>query len=258
MSLRDTQELFWRAVRYDPAPPEVDQAFLDHGGLTGRERLAIYRDMYWARQVSALRLSFEHLEAVLGAEAFTRLAVRYVRHHPSEHGALERLGRDMAAHLAFESQPTWLVDLGRLEWERLDALLCPDDPGPASAQDIDPDRFAEQIPQVVGSLRVVRLDVEALRLFRAVDAHEPLAPLLATLRSGEADDRQVPVAVWRRNHSVRHVSLTAPEAEALAQAARGASLGTICGAFAHEPDPVQAAMAVVLPWFSRHWIATLD
>lgn len=244
MKLNDTQHLFWRAVRFDPAPPEVDEAFVDHEDLSGRDRMAIYREMYWARQVSALQVSFERLLDVLGLEAFNKLASRYIRRHPSEHGALERLGRHMGAFLQEEGHPAWLVDLGRLEWERIDALLSEDDPGLAALSDIDPARFAEQIPHLSRSLRVVRLHVGALRRF----AGEPLPD----------EDREVPVAIWRRGHGVKHKSLSPEEAEACALAARGRSLGEICTAFSHHPDPVQAAFAVLLPWFERQWISSLD
>ncbi len=243
MSLRDTQHLFWRAVRFDPAPPEVDEAFLDHEELSGRQRMAIYREMYWARQVSALQVSFERLLGVLGLEAFNKLASRYIRRYPSEHGALERLGRHMGDFLAQEGHPAWLVDLGRLEWERIDALLSEDDPGLAALSDIEPARFSEQIPHLSRSLRVVRLHVGALRRF----AGEPPPD----------EDRQAPVAIWRKGHGVRHRSVSAEEAEVLALASQGRSLGEICAAFSHHPDPTQAAFAAILPWFERQWIAEL-
>ena len=72
MDLHALSALFWRAVRFDPPPPEVATAIASTSTWGAHERVALYRRMYWYRQIEALRDSFPALVHVLGDEVYDK------------------------------------------------------------------------------------------------------------------------------------------------------------------------------------------
>lgn len=242
MNLAELQALFWRSVRVDPAPPEVEAELVGDERLNARQRMAIYRDMYWRRQVGALQQAFEHSFAALGEERFNRLASRYIRRYPSERGALEHLGRHLAEFMAEEGLEADLVDLARLEWALLSALLDPPSPEPIQANALDPALFPTQRLRFTPGLRRLRLDARALRRFAGQEASP----------SGSSE-----VIVWRRGFSVHHTSLSPLHAQALDRALLGLDLASVCDLFAEEPYPVPAAFTCLLDWFQRGLVVGL-
>ncbi|MCA9643298.1 MAG: DUF692 family protein, partial [Myxococcales bacterium] len=237
------QQLFWRSVRYDPAPPEVDQEFLDRGAMSGRDRMAVYRNMYWFRQVDALFDSFPRLARALGTEHFTKLITRYISAYPSEHFALEYLGRCLPQKILEEisasSEPRTEngrsilkaahADLASLEWAHLFAFLAADHEA-LDTSAIDPTRFGDSRLAWAPCLQVVEVTQLAL------DAWDQLKEDGSKLPSESAlafDSEVVPsereqcirkVAIWRKNLFSHHVTLEADEARALESARAGASL----------------------------------
>jgi hypothetical protein len=249
MSLRELQHLFWRAVRFDPAPEAVDRAFLSRGPLSARERMAIYRDMYWFRQVDALFAEFPRLANALGAERFTRLVSGYIAAHPSEHPCLEALGRKLDAFLRDHEDESLrpLADLAALEWARTRAFLVPDPPRIARLAEVDPAAFATCVLRFVPSVDVVTIDRAALDAWEAGSA----PPALSTAAHTD-------VLVFRKGFFVYHVALDADEAEALRRARAGEPLAVVCDAFAAHDDPVPRAFAVFGSWFARELVASIE
>ncbi|MCB9587821.1 MAG: DUF692 family protein [Polyangiaceae bacterium] len=271
------QQLFWRSVRYDPAPPEVDQEFLDRGAMSGRDRMAVYRNMYWFRQVDALFDSFPRLARALGTEHFTKLITRYISAYPSEHFALEYLGRCLPQKILEEisasSEPRTEngrsilkaahADLASLEWAHLFAFLAADHEA-LDTSAIDPTRFGDSRLAWAPCLQVVEVTQLAL------DAWDQLKEDGSKLPSESAlafDSEVVPsereqcirkVAIWRKNLFSHHVTLEADEARALESARAGASLAAVCDGFQDAEDPVGRAFGVLRGWFSRGWIVALE
>lgn len=243
MKLHELQGLFWRAVRHDPMPPEIEQHFLDQGGLPARERMKIYQDAYWYRQVDALFDCFPKLAEALGPEVFTRTVCRYLTEHPSVHPVLELLGRDLGAFLLRQDDPALarLADLARLEHARLLALLAPRPRALATAADIDPDTFA--VCRVEPSPALVALSLRRDALLRWTHPTDP------------ADEPSLtPVVAWRKGHGTRHQALDPDEGVAFDLALRGASMAEIFDAFEAHPTPEQRAFQVLQAWLQRHWI----
>lgn len=251
MELAALQHLFWRSVRHDPAPPEVDEAFVSRGDLSAHDRVAIYRRMYWYRQVDALFDTFPSLARGLGGERFTRLACAYITAHPSQHPALERLGRllpDFARARGAELgvEPAW-ADVAAIEWARLRALLAPDPPAVAGPGDLAGAGFASASLELVPSMATARVSAAAVAVDRAVRDGEPF-----TL---DGDRREVTLLAWRPSFVVRERVLDDDEATALALAERRAPLADICLSFAAGPTPEHRAAAVLHRWAGDRLIA---
>jgi hypothetical protein len=247
LRLAELERLFWRACRYDPAPPEVVEAFVGDERLDAFGRMAIYRQMYWFRQVEALRDGFPRLLDALGEEQFTKLACSYIVAHPSTHPALEWLGRALPGYLAAhprEDVPC-AGEIAALEWAESEALLALDGPPAIDVEGvraIPPERFAASVLRFSGSLRVVEASREAVERW-----------------SGKATsgDRLI-VAVWRPRYGVEHVVLDEDEARALALARAGRPVAEVVEAFGAADSPVERAFGALLSWVNRAWIIAVE
>ncbi len=271
------QQLFWRSVRYDPAPPEVDEEFSSRGKLSGRDRMAVYRNMYWYRQIDALFDSFPRLARALGTEHFTKLVTRYISAYPSEHFALEYLGRALPRKILEEIEAGVApctaagrsvlkpghAELASLEWAHLFAFLAVDHAA-LDTSAIDPTRFALSRLGWAPCLQVVRVTGLALSAWdelreegAKLSGDSPLA-IDSDAQQSEADARIREVAIWRKDLFSHHIALADDEARALTSARAGASLAAVCDGFADAEDPVTRAFEVLRGWFSRGWIVALE
>jgi len=251
VTLAETQELFHRAIT---GPIPLDQATLDRcfggtGALPAADRVAIYRNMYMARLVDALRETFPNLARFLGEERFGALGEAYLAEHPSEHHDVGRLGRRLADFLRVYPDPERadLADLAELEWTRNEAFFAPESTvgGADALAAAGVERVAGVRLRMAPSLRVIDLSHDAAVLWRSLEAGEDLLPP----RDGPA------VAVWRRGFEVFHCTLPPEEAEALRAAMEGAPIGAVCGFFSDRPDPAAEAHAAISSWFAEGWIA---
>src|SRR5438105_11620462 len=97
--------------------------------------MSIYSDMYFFRQIDALREDFPETAARLGDEAFFERAKRYILDHPSEDPDLGRLGRHFG-------EP--------LEWARSEVFL------EAEVSRMKPEDFAQRLTiKIVPALRLI-------------------------------------------------------------------------------------------------------
>ncbi len=95
--------------------------------LTSMDRLQIYRESYWYRELHCFREDFPGLRAVLGPRAFERLAAAYLADVPSQSFTLRNLGSRLEAWLKTHVQyaganPAFAVDMVRLEWAHIEAF----------------------------------------------------------------------------------------------------------------------------------------
>lgn len=237
MRLRQAQQALWRAVRYDPTPADALSLFAGDGRLDAAQRLAIYRNMYWYRQVDALAQAFPRLREALGAEAFTKLVCKYIRHHPSQHPALEYLGRRLP-DFARQHAPGY-AGLARLEWTRNLALLAPESAGPARLSDVHPRTFPAARLSFVRSFHLIEVDSKALSAFGSPSSGEEPA---------------IAVAVWRHGFGVRHLALGRAEAVALGRAREGASVAQVLDEVPTTSTGIGQAFEMIRAWLVRHWI----
>jgi hypothetical protein len=251
VTLAETQELFHRAIT-GPIPldeAELDRCFGGTGELPAGDRVAIYRNMYTARLVDALRETFPNLARFLGEARFGALGEAYLAEHPSEHHDVGRLGRRLADFLKAYPDPERadLADLAELEWTRNEVFFAPESEivGADALAAAGVENVAAVRLRMAPSLRVIGLAHDAAALWRSLEAGEDVLPP----RDGPA------VAVWRRGFEVFHCTLPPEEAEALLAARAGEPIEAICGFFADRPDPAAEAHAAISSWFAEGWIA---
>jgi hypothetical protein len=239
-ALARQQQLFWASVRVDPAPLEVDTAFITRGGLSGRERLAVYRTAYWVRQVGALQQLFPSVVRLFGEGPFARHASHYLAQHPSNHWAIEQLGRDFASWLSAEVSS----DVGRLaaiDWLRFSAVIAPD-----------------QQPLQVDAARLLETTVQ-------LSAHVGVCVVTAA-QLGQSDsalewnDATPGLVVWRAGHVVTELLVDAQELAALVAANQGVLFPRWCELMVEGglDDQAVAARAVsyLQHWLARGWLVS--
>jgi hypothetical protein len=250
VNLAELEQYFARAATSGTGPlPDLDRVFVGSERLSATDRLAIYNRGYFYRLLDALASVFSQTKRLLGDSDFERLGLAYLARHPSDHPAVERVGRSFSEYLRGVGTPTLVVDVASLEWARLSALVAPNPASVASVNHIEAGSFPRARLRFVPSLHFLELDPRALPAF--ADAHSATDPRAT-------DPLQAPcgVAVWRTQHLVVHESLSAAEWKALVNAAAGATLRQICSSFdtGSEPDAVQQAFQALSRWFAREWL----
>jgi hypothetical protein len=244
MNLQEQQQAFWAIVRKRGTPPNgLERLFRATNGLSALERMRIYHDAYWTRQLEILADSFEQLRARLGEERFAKLALDYLTAQPSNDPRVEAICFGVPAYIrrSTELAPE-LADLAAFECARLEALLAPDPLEIAASSDIELSSFANRRVQFVASLRVVELDARACLS-------------LAGSNAGTRD-RQT-IAVWRKHFSVHTRALDTVERVAFDLAAAGQPMFALCEGLAQilgAGELVEGAARIVSGWLARHWV----
>lgn len=238
-TLAQLERLFWTTATGRLDTCAVRRELRSARGLDAVQRMAIYRDMYFGRQIEALQQDFPVLARELGDEAFRALSRRYVLRHPSRSPALEWLGRNLPAYLRELGFDPRLTDIASLEWLACAALLAP------------PDRVASP-----GGIAPSRWPGARLRFARSLQLAEVrrTAYLRYAGRPGRDDGRVVRIALFRCGFSVRHVELAVDECTALERARAGCAFTEICDAL----QDAARAFEVVRGWFGREWIAAVE
>jgi putative DNA-binding protein len=254
--------------------PRTEQAFQD--GLLGRSEeileavrgnsresaevmFGIYRNAYWTRLVEALGNDSPGLKALLGDEAFDRMARAYIARHPSEHPSIRWAGRKLAEFLAREAPycaDPWLADMARFDWALAFAFDAPDAPAAGLAD------LAGVPPEFWGGIRLrLHPTLDCFRVSTPVDEARPR--LLEA--GGVTLDRPArchrAIMVWRIGHDVKFRAIDALE-DAVLQAMRdGATFGDMCELTAQqtgaEAAPLHAAQ-ILQGWLEWGIVATVE
>ncbi len=254
MTLAETQALFTRLVtgRDPPRPGALEACFRGSAELPAADRLAIYRDMYAARLLDALRETFPYLARLLGPERLDALSQDYLARHPSEHHDVGRIGRRLPDFLRRYPDPDRpdLADLAELEWARNEAFFAADSAaaGPEALAALPAAAAGGARLRLAPSLRLHALPHDAGALWRSLERGEPPAPVLAGPWAA---------AVWRRDLEVFHCALSPHEAAALRAALDGGSLEAIAACFAGRPDPAGETHAAISGWLAEGWVASV-
>lgn len=174
-------------------------------------RLSIYADAYRSRLAEALASNAPRLQQLLGDDAFSVVAQRYIEEHPSKFASIRWFGGDLAQSLerSHASKP-WLAELARWEWaiaSTFDAL---------DAQAIGIERLAGVAPEDWPGLSfrfhpsIQRLDVRtnAPALFKALSEELPVPEPVVL-------DELQPWLIWRQELKTQYRSLSANEAAAI-------------------------------------------
>jgi len=259
MRLAQTQGALWPAITEGKTGGGLDSGDLarivrSDRGLSPQRRVEIYAQMYFWRQVEALKEDFPKLAALLGDDGFTHLVDAYVHTYPSDHPSLGRLGRKLAQflaeHRADGSRPD-LADLAALEWARAEVFVELDAPlAPASVfAGLPPDQFATARFHLVPAIRVLSFAHAAMELWRAIEQGDPAPEPTPGLQHA---------LVWRKGWTVFHAPIDAEEAQALESASKGRTLSEVCEAFAGRDEPVAAAFAALQSWLVESLVSRVE
>jgi uncharacterized protein (UPF0276 family) len=247
----------WAATE-PSAGSELGQRFVAGDG-DPIERLELYADAYFYRQLDALRGTFPRLARLAGDVAFHDLVTDYVLDCPSRdpdlHRRGDRLPAFVRAHPLGREKPL-LADLAELELALAGALDAPDAEALAH---IDLARlaagdWARLELALVPSARLVDASYDLERAARLCDAGELGRALEAsrvdTGPSEAGGPRAVSVLIFRREHRVCFRVLEALEGLALARISEGVCFDALCDRLgAHGAEP-----ATILAWLER-WLA---
>jgi hypothetical protein len=245
------------AATHPSARSELGQRFVAGDG-DPVERLELYADAYFYRQLDALRCAFPRLARLAGDVAFHNLVTDYVLECPSRdpdlHQRGDRLPAFVRAHPLGLEKPV-LADLAQLELALAGALDAPDAEALAH---IDLSRlaagdWARLELALLPSARLVDAAYDLERAARLCDAGE-LGRALETPRvDSGASERGGPPAVialvFRRGHRVCFRVVEALEGLALARISEGVRFDALCDRLgAHGVEP-----ATILAWLER-WL----
>jgi hypothetical protein len=135
--------------------------FTGNARVSPVEQLEIYREQFWLRHTAALLEDFPGLSAILGQDAWQRLAEEYLTSVAPFTFSLRDLGRELGE---FVARCEWLddralcADMARLEWAYVEVFDA------ADTSALRPERLA-QIPETAWAAARILLN-PALRLLR--------------------------------------------------------------------------------------------
>jgi len=98
-------------------------------GLAPQARLAIYRNTANSTLLTALRLTYPAVQALVGSEFFEGAARLFIEQHPPLNAQLDSYGAtfpDFLAQMPEAASLIYLPDTARLEWAVNEALHAPD------------------------------------------------------------------------------------------------------------------------------------
>lgn len=219
----------------------------------------VYRNAYWARLVEALGNDFPGLKALMGDEAFDRMARAYVAKHPSQHPSIRWAGRHLGEFLATEAPyraEPWIADMARFDWALAFAFDAADAPAAGLAD------LAGVPPEFWGSIRLAfHPTLDAFRISTPVDEARPQLLDNADIRLDRAARCARAIMAWRIEHDVKFRAIDLLEFAALQAMTGGATFGDLCELVAQEADPETAplrAAQILQGWLEWGIVAMVE
>ena len=233
--------------------------------LTARGRLEIYSRSYWYRILDSLYEDFPGLRAIIGDDAFHRLARPYLAAHPSQSFTLRNLGHALAEWLGGRPQYTCgrhaqALDMVRLEWAHIVAFDGPSAqplraedllrPRPGLRMSLQPYMTLLELQHAVDDLRIRvnrKADLHGATS-NAATAHKHRAKRRRTARRAKAP---IYVAVHRLDDMVYYRRLEPEAYRILRWLERGDSIATaIENGFDGSCRSMEDYQARIAQWFA--------
>jgi Putative DNA-binding domain len=219
----------------------------------------IYRNAYWSRLVEALGNDLPALKALMGDQAFDRMARAYIAKHPSEHPSIRWAGRKLAEFLAREApycDDPWFADMARFDWAIAFAFDAPDVPAAGLAD------LAGVPAEFWGSIRLrFHPTLDAFRISTPVGEARPRLLENADIALGREARCARAIMVWRVEHDVKFRAIDLLELSALEVTRNGATFAEMCELVAHqvgtEAAPLHAAR-MLQGWLEWGTVATVE
>ncbi|HEV8392264.1 MAG TPA: DNA-binding domain-containing protein [Dongiaceae bacterium] len=238
--------------------PRTEQAFQD--GLLGRSQdilarvrgnarenaatmFGVYRNAYWARLSESLGTDFPGLKALMGDQAFDKMARAYIARHPSQHPSIRWAGRHLADFLAAEApyrEDPWFADMARFDWALAFAFDAPEAPAAGLAD------LVGVPPEFWGSVRLqFHPTLDAFEVVTPVDETRPRLMEDAGIVLDRAARCARAIMAWRIEYDVKFRATDPLEYAALQAMRDGATFGDMCELVAREVNaetaPLRAA-----------------
>ncbi|HJT12584.1 MAG TPA: DNA-binding domain-containing protein, partial [Dongiaceae bacterium] len=200
----------------------------------------VYRNAYWARLAEALGNDLPGLKALMGDEAFDKMARAYVAKHPSQHPSIRWVGRHVAEFLASEApyrDDPWFADMARFDWALAFAFDAVDAPAAGLAD------LVGVPPEFWGSIRLAfHPTLDAFRISTPVDEARPQLLENAAVELDRAARCERAIMAWRIGHDVKFRAIDPLEFAALLAMRDGATFGELCELVAGEVDSETAPL----------------
>lgn len=255
---------------HDNLSPKVDAKYIKpNDRLTAHERLEIYSRSYWYRILDSLYDDFPGLRAIIGDDAFDKLARAYLITHASRSFTMRDLGCELENWLRPRPRYTagkhaMALDMVRLEWAHIEAF---DGPAatPLGPEDlIEFDGGLRMRLQPYLSLIEIRYAVDDLRIAvtRNPEFHNSASNAVAApkhrarrLRSAKRLKSAAYVAVHRYENTVYYRRLEAEAYRILFALGRGDTLAEAIEAGSGGSDALAKWFAA---WSELGWLCKYE
>ncbi len=223
--LHDSLRAFIRYILTGDSGDRLEPWIRTGGHLSPEARLEIYRGAYYVRLEIALAHDYPALLAFAGDRAFGRLAVDYLRDHPSTTPSIRWVGEEMKAWLNANGHAPALADLAALEWAIVGAFDAADAPAAKASElaALAPENWPELRLELHPSLSLLFAQTNAREIWMAVRGSQALP--------ASRPVREV-LAVWRAESGPAVVPIDEPGRILLATFGEGATFGAGCEAMA--------------------------
>jgi hypothetical protein len=226
MLLRELQRRFMGYLHGNEGTEnaELHAGIVDDGRIAIERRLHIYHHAYRARLVEVLQDVFERTWAYLGDDGFADCARAFIESHPSSARTLNRFGADFPDWLAVGFPDDGeIAEVATIDWQLRCAFDGPD-VAPLSLADIA--ALSAEDWAVVGfefhpTANVVPTSHNAASIWDALEQGQTPPPAMRL-------DEPASLLTWRKGLQPHFVSVSRPEADAIALLQGGESFAATC------------------------------
>ena len=215
-------------------------------GATAAPGLSVYLNTYRSQLIDCLAETYGTARAWLGEAAFDAAAATYIDCVPPCSWTLDAYGSDFPAALErlYPDDPE-VGELAHLE-SALARIYVGADSASATAADLSTVDWDRAVLRLVPTFTMLTVKTNSPAIWSALCEGKPLPP--AALLAEPAA-----VALWRVGFTPRLRTLDAGEAEALEQAAAGATFGALCALLVQRHGEAQGT-ALAGTWLGR-WLS---
>lgn len=262
MNLRQTQELFWRAISWPTgiddflakADEDTRRAFVETFARTdafGRnERVQVYADAYFWRLFEVMVEQYEVTAWLMGSRHFHNFITDYVLANPSQNPDIRKFGDRLPQFLSDHAEAQrieGIEDVAAVELAIMGSIDAPNDDAlpPTQLGEVPVQRWPGLRFELTRSSHVIRCRLPFPELWRSFSAKED-AP--TDLRPAEGT-----LVVWREGHEVFQRACSPAEGRALQALARGQTFEQICDV-ASGPLTTDATAQDVVVWLQQ-WLS---
>ena len=224
LSLSELQSQFKQYLMFQNG--KIDEHIYSTEELSNDFRLAIYANAYCMRLVETLQKDFPAIFYLLGDDAFTQVALAYIKEHPSQHPSLRFFGQYFSEFLHQDTDyraMSYLSELAQLEWLLVEAFNAKDVSviQESDVANVPPEAWSTLVLHFQASVHCFQYRWNIIPLWQA-EQNEQIPPQPEELDSEEL------CLVWRQNYMTRYRTLEPDEALVLGSMLEGADFSDMC------------------------------